>query len=633
MIYLIPLVRFKNRGTGNPAEEREPMAKIDDLKKIATRLRIHSLRMTTAAGSGHPTTCLSAAELAACLFFNEMRFNPKNPSDPANDEFVLSKGHAAPLLWALYAEAGVIPMKSLMDLRKISSDLEGHPTPRMGWVKAATGSLGQGLSVGAGLALAQRLQGSPGRTFVLMGDAECAEGAVWEAAAFAAHAGLRGLCAVVDINRLGQSGPTMHEHDIQAYVRKFKAFGWDVRTTDGHKVERILEAFMGIGREGEPTVILARTTKGKGVSFIEDKNGWHGKPLKSDELARALEEIGCLPDVDARKYVRRPKPFRKRLAASGFEFPRTVYKDKTATRMAYGNALLALGKVNRSVVAVDGDVKNSTYAEKFFEAFPDRSFQAYIAEQNMIGMGMGLAAKGYVPFIATFAAFLTRAHDQIRMAGYSMSNLKLCGSHVGVSIGEDGPSQMGLEDLAMFRSVPGCVVLYPSDAVSTEACVAAMAAHRGPAYLRTTRPATPLLYPAGEPFPVGGSKILRKTEKDVATVVAAGITVHEALKAGEELAKEGIGIRIIDAYSVEPLDAASIGREVAETGGRAVVVEDHYPAGGLGEAMAEALAGRAVLKHLCVRELPRSGKPEELLEKYGISSAHIVSAVKELAGR
>ncbi|MGD1009773.1 MAG: transketolase [Candidatus Aminicenantales bacterium] len=609
------------------------MAKKDDLKKIATRLRIHSLSMTTAAGSGHPTTCLSAADLAACLFFNEMRFNPDDPDDPANDEFVLSKGHAAPLLWAVYAEAGIIPMKSLMELRKITSNLEGHPTPRMPWVKAATGSLGQGLSVGAGIALAQRLDGAPARTFVLMGDGECAEGQVWEAAGFAAHAELKGLCAIVDINRLGQSEPTMHQHDIGAYARKFRAFGWDVLTVDGHKIDRILEAFKKIGKQGKPTAILAKTIKGKGVSFIEDRNGWHGKPLKSDELTRALEEIGGLPDVDSREFIRRPKPFRKPKGSPVFDFPRTVYKDKTATRLAYGNALLALGRVNRSVVAVDGDVKNSTYADKFFEAYPERAFQGYIAEQNMVGMGIGLSAKGYTPFIATFAAFLTRAHDQVRMAAYSLSNIKLCGSHVGVSIGEDGPSQMGLEDLAMFRSVPGCAVLYPSDAVSAEACVAAMAAHRGLAYIRTTRPATPLLYAATEPFPLGGSKVLKKGENDAATVIAAGITVHEALKAHAELLKEGLGVRVIDAYSVEPLDSVTIGREVAETNGRAVVVEDHYAGGGLGEAVAAALAGKAVLRHLCVRELPRSGKPEELLEKYGISAGHIVQAVKELVGR
>ncbi|MBE3111173.1 MAG: transketolase [Acidobacteria bacterium] len=606
------------------------MARIDDLRKIATRLRIHSLRMTTASGSGHPTTCLSAADIAACLFFGEMRWNTDDPADPASDEFVLSKGHAAPLLWAVYAEAGIIPLESLLDLRKISSDLEGHPTPRMKWVKAATGSLGQGLSVGVGMALAQRLDKSPARTFVLMGDGECAEGQVWEAANSAAYWKLRNLCAVVDVNRLGQSDPTMHQHDLPALARKFRAFGWDAAIIDGHKIDRILAALKEAGKKGKPTVLLARTLKGKGVSFIEDKNGWHGKPLKADELARALEEIGCLPDVDSRKFVHKPKPFKTKKAASSFDFPRTAYKDKTATRLAYGNALLSLGKVNPYVVAVDGDVKNSTYADKFFEAFPGRSFQSFIAEQNMVGVGMGLAAKGYIPFIATFAAFLTRAHDQLRMAAYSFSNIKVCGSHVGVSIGEDGPSQMGLEDMAMFRPIPGCVVLYPGDAVSSEACVAAAASHQGMVYLRMSRPATPILYPAGETFPIGGSKVLRKGEGDAVTVIAAGITLHEALKASDELKKEGIGLRVIDAYSVKPLDEATILREVAETGGRAVVVEDHYAGGGLGEAVTRALAGKAALKHLCVRELPRSGKPDELLERYGLSASHIVRAAREL---
>jgi len=609
------------------------MAITDDLRLIATRLRIHSLRMTTASGSGHPTTCLSAADLAACLFFREMRWNTRDPKDPANDEFVLSKGHAAPLLWAVYAEAGIIPLESLLDLRKVTSDLEGHPTPRMPWIKAATGSLGQGLSVGVGMALAQRLDKSPARTFVLMGDGECAEGQVWEAAAAAAGWKLRNLVAVVDVNRLGQSDPTMHQHDLAALKRKFAAFGWDPIVLDGHKIDKILAALKLAGKKGRPTVLLARTLKGKGVSFIQDKNGWHGKPLKADELARALEELGCLPAVESRRFIRKPKPIKRRAGAGLLDFPRTAYTEKTATRLAYGNALLNLGKVNPSVVAVDGDVKNSTYADKFFEAFPGRSFQAFIAEQNMIGVGMGLAAKGYLPFMATFAAFLARAHDQIRMAAYSFSNIKVCGSHVGVSIGEDGPSQMGLEDMAMFRPIPGCVVLYPSDAVSAEACVALAAEHKGLVYIRTSRPATPVLYSAGESFAVGGSKVLRKGEGDAATVIAAGITVHEALKACEALKKEGLGLRLIDAYSVQPLDEATILREVAETGGRAVVVEDHYAAGGLGGAVAQALAGRASLVHLCVRELPRSGKPDELLERFGLSASHIARAVRELLGR
>jgi transketolase len=609
------------------------MNRSEVLEKIAKRLRIHSLMMTWKAGSGHPTTCLSMAELAACLFFYEMKFNPEDPEDWANDELVLSKGHAAPILWAAYAEAGIIPLKDLMDLRKITSSLEGHPTPRMKWVKAATGSLGQGLSVGVGMAAAMKLGKSPGRVFVVMGDGECAEGAVWEAANAAVYLKLKNICAIVDVNRLGQSDPTMHQHDLAAYARKFRAFGWDVLQVNGHKIESILGAFKNIGKKGKPTVILAKTIKGKGVSLIEDKNGWHGKPLKEDELQAALKEVGPMPDVDASRFVRLPKRVPKPKLVKMFGFERTSYKDKTATRLAFGYALRELGKVNNAVVVLDGDVKNSTYTEKFFEAFPERSFQSYIAEQNMVGMGMGMAAKGYIPFMASFAAFLSRAHDQIRMAAYSFSNIKLCGSHVGVSIGEDGPSQMGLEDLAIFRPIPGCIVLYPSDAFQTEALVEAMARHQGICYLRTTRPATPLLYSKDEQFAIGGSKVLRKGPNDVATIIGAGITVFEALKAYQELKKENIEVRIIDAYSVQPLDKENILKETAETKSRAIVVEDHFESGGLGDAVAAALAGKAAIKHLCIRELPRSGKPNELLDKYGISARHIVGAVKEfLAG-
>ncbi|MBC7360934.1 MAG: transketolase [Candidatus Aminicenantes bacterium] len=606
------------------------MASVSTLEKIAKRLRIHSLRMTTAAGSGHPTTCLSSAEIMACLFFHEMRYDPKDPFAWSNDEFVLSKGHAAPILWAAYAEAGIIPQESLLDLRKIHSDLEGHPTPRMPWVKAATGSLGQGLSVGVGLALAQKLTGVKARTFVLMGDGECAEGAVWEAANAARELKLGNLVAIVDVNRLGQSDPTMHQHDLKAYAKKFQAFGWDVYQVDGHKIEKILEALAKARKGPNPKVILARTIKGKGVSFIEDKNGWHGKPLKPEELEKALAELGPMPEIDSRRYVR------TRLAVKAPEWKDSVdmeppaYQEKTATRLAYGIALAKLGKANERVVVIDGDVKNSTYADRFFAAFPERSFQSFIAEQNIVGMAMGLAAKGFLPFVATFAAFLTRAHDQIRMAAYSFSNLKLCGSHVGVSIGEDGPSQMGLEDLAMFLPIPGCVVLYPSDAVCAEKCVKEAAKYQGMVYIRTTRPATPILYPPEEEFPVGGSKVLRRSDNDAVTVVAAGITVHEALKAYELLKKEGINIRIIDAYSVKPIDAETIIKSVAETSGRVVVAEDHFEQGGLGTAVALVLPEKKFWKHLCVRELPRSGKPEELLAKYEIDAAAIIRAVKSL---
>ncbi len=609
------------------------MEKKEVLEKIARRLRIHSLKMTTKAGSGHPTTCLSMAELMACLLFDEMKYNPQDPYDWANDELVLSKGHAAPILWAAYAEAGIIPEKSLMSLRKITSVLEGHPTPRMKWVKAATGSLGQGLSVGVGIAWAMRLGKSPGRVYVMMGDGECAEGAVWEACNAARILKLTNLCAVVDINRLGQSEETMHGHDLKSYERKFRAFGWDVLVIDGHRIDQVLRALKEARGNKGPTAILAKTIKGKGVSFLEDMNGWHGKPLKEDQLKKALEELGPMPPVNAKRYVRRPKRAQSPGLVKTFNFQRTGYKDKTATRRAYGNALLNLGKINKAVVALDGDVKNSTYAEDFFETFPQRAFQSYIAEQNMVGMGIGLSAKGYIPFIATFSAFLARAHDQIRMAAYSFSNIKFCGSHSGVSIGEDGPSQMGLEDLGMFRPIPGCAVLYPCDAFSTEACVESLARHKGLSYLRTTRPATPLIYSRNEKFPVGGLKVLRKSQEDKAAVIAAGITVHEALRAYDELKRQGISVRIIDSYSVQPVHKEAMAREVEEAGKKAVVAEDHFPGGGLGDAAALALAGKAEIVHLAVTDVPRSGKPDELMDKYGINARHIVKAVKELLNR
>lgn len=609
------------------------MEKRKALEAIAKRLRIHSIKMTTKAGSGHPTTCLSMADLTACLFFDEMKYNPKNSEDLANDELVLSKGHAAPILWAAYAEAGIIPEGSLMNLRKITSTLEGHPTPRMKWVKAATGSLGQGLSVGVGMALAMKLAKSPGRVYVLMGDGECAEGSVWEAANMGSLLRLGNLCAIMDINRLGQSEATMHGHDVQAYKRKFQAFGWETIPINGHRIPEILKAFKKARQNVKPTVILAKTIKGKGISFIEDKNGWHGKPLKEEEMKRALEELGPIPSIDARKYVRKPRKMKSLKPIKKYNFRKNIYNDKTATRRAYGNALLNLAKVNEAVVALDGDVKNSTYAESFFEAFPKRAFQTYIAEQNMAGMGIGMSAKGFIPFIATFSAFLPRAHDQIRMAAYSFSNIKFCGSHSGVSIGADGPSQMGLEDLGMFRSIPGCAVLYPCDAYSTEACVESLAKYRGLSYIRTTRPATPLLYSREDKFPIGGSKIIKRSKNDKATVIAAGITVHEALKAYEELRRENISIRIIDAYSVQPIDKDNITKEVAKTGRKAVVVEDHFQNGGLGDAVAQALNGKAEIVHLAINDMPRSGKPEELLDKYGIDAEHIKSAVKKLIKR
>jgi transketolase len=605
------------------------MEKNQVLEQIALKLRIHSLKMTTRAGSGHPTTCLSMADVAACLFFDTMRVNVADPFDWANDELVLSKGHAAPILWALYAEAGIIPVANLADLRKIESPLEGHPTPRMPWIKAATGSLGQGLSVGVGMAAALRLAGINRRVYVVMGDGECAEGSIWEAANSAADLGLANLCAVVDVNRLAQSQATYHGHDLEAYRRKFEAFGWAALVIDGHSIPEIRKALTEAGNSQRPIAILAKTLKGKGVSFIEDRDGWHGKPLKNEELEAALRELGPMPELDARPYIRKPGSVAGPDLKGSCAFEKTIFEKPTATRRAYGDGLLRLGRIHPGVVAVDGDVKNSTYAQDFFQEFPDRSFQSYIAEQNMVGMGIGLAAKGYLPFIATFAAFLTRAHDQIRMAAYSQSPLKLVGSHVGVSIGADGPSQMGLEDMALFTPIPDCVVLYPSDAFSAEACLQEMADYQGMAYLRTSRPATPLLYSADDTFPIGGSRVLVRSGEDRAAVIAAGVTVFEALKAAEELAASGISIRVIDAYSIKPIDP-DICTQVEEAGNRAVVVEDHFPVGGLGSAAAGLLAGSAAVEFLAVREMPRSGEPEELMDRYGISARHIVAAVKRL---
>ncbi len=607
------------------------MEKKEILGLVAKKLRIHALKMTSKAGSGHPTTCMSMAELAACLFFDEMQYNINDPFDWANDELVLSKGHAAPILWAAYAEAGIIPVDDLMNLRKINSPLEGHPTPRMKWIKAATGSLGQGLSVGVGMAAAMKLAKSPRRVYVVMGDGECAEGSVWEAANTASDLNLDNLCAIVDINRLAQSEATMHGFDLDAYERKFMAFGWEVIKIDGHKVGDILQAFANARKSRGPTVLLAKTIKGKGVSFLEDKNGWHGKPLNQEDLQKALDMLGPMPDLDAKQFVCKPAKVKSPRFSKEFDFKKNIYSKDTATRRAYGNALVNLGKADIRVVSIDGDVKNSTYAEDFFKAFPKRSFQCYIAEQNMVGMGIGMASKGFIPFMATFSAFLGRAHDQIRMAAYSNSNIKLAGSHAGISIGADGPSQMGLEDLAIFTPIPGCAVFYPCDAYSAEACVESMARYNGMAYIRTTRPATPILYDKKEKFPIGGSKVLKDSKNDTATVIAAGITVFEALKAYEELKAEGVFIRVIDAYSIKPLDKDNIINQVDSAGKKAVVVEDHYSVGGLGSAVASALGGKAEFIHLAVKDLPRSGKPEELMDKYGISASHIVEAVKKLA--
>jgi transketolase len=606
---------------------------VETLTGIAHQLRIHSIAATTAAGSGHPTSCLSAADLVAALFFGHMRYDPRNPHYHNNDRFVLSKGHAAPLLYAAWAEAGLVPAEDLLKLRLIGSDLEGHPTPRLPFVDVATGSLGQGLSVGVGMALCARLDGLDYRTHVLLGDGECAEGGVWEAASMAGVHQLNNLVAIVDVNRLGQSQATAFGHDLDVYRRRFEAFNWRTEVIDGHDMEEILEVLAAAGLGTQPLVIIAKTVKGAGVSFLQDKDGWHGKPLSKDEAAKAIAELQPKAKPGAGVPFSAPNllPPPKNEPPAGF--PPTNYKtgDMIATREAYGNALVRLGEVDQRIVALDGDTKNSTFSEKFYKKIPNRFIECFIAEQNMVGMATGFSTRGKVPFASTFACFLCRAYDQIRLAGISRVNLKLAGSHVGVSIGEDGPSQMGLEDLAMMRAIPGAKVLYPSDAVSTEKLVEQMALTEGICFLRTSRPKTPVIYSNDEQFPVGGAKVLRQSAHDKVTVVAAGVTLHEALKAADALAQEEIGVTVIDAYTIKPLGKDVIKAAARKTKNFVVTVEDHYSEGGLGDAVAGELSADGVKVHkLAVMEVPRSGKAEELLARFGIDAAAIVKKVKTL---
>ncbi|MFN4033938.1 MAG: transketolase [Fimbriimonadales bacterium] len=611
---------------------------ITALQAKANLLRVHSIRMTTQAGSGHPTTCLSAADLVAALFFYALRAEVAHPRDPLNDRVIFSKGHAAPLLYAAWAEAGAFPVEHLDTLREFTSDLEGHPTPRFQWYGAATGSLGQGLSIATGMALSLQRDGLPAKVYCLMGDGETAEGAVWEAAAFASHYNLSNLITIVDVNRQGQSQTTMLQHDMATYQRRWEAFGWQTAVIDGHDLAQILEALDAAQQAERPFAILARTLKGKGAPSVEDQEGWHGKPLPPDlaeqaiaaltpapKLAAQASSLSVLPPRtgDAPTYLRAVPPA---------SLPTYAIGAQVATREAYGDALTALGEADARIYALDGDVKNSTFSEKFLKAFPERFVECFIAEQQMAGAAVGVAECGKIPFASSFACFLTRAFDFIRMAAIGNANVKFCGSHAGVSIGEDGPSQMGLEDLAMFRAIPHSVVLYPCDATSTVKLVEQAARHYGIVYIRTTRPKTPVLYASDEEFPIGGCKVLRESPDDVVTVVGAGVTLHEALKAYELLQQEGVAIRVIDLYSVKPLDMATLVRCGQQTNGVLLTVEDHYPEGGIGEAVAAAVNGYGIRVHaLAVREIPRSGKPETLLEAYGINARAIVEAVRAIA--
>ncbi len=607
-------------------------AKLENLEKISRLIRYHCLAMTTRAGSGHPTSSLSATELMAGLLFGgAFRYDPDHPDSPNNDRLIFSKGHASPLFYALWAVAGAVSEEELTTYRKFDSPLEGHPTVAFRYTEAATGSLGQGLSIGVGTALnAKYLDKLPYRTYVLLGDSEMAEGSQWESIQIAAHYKLDNLVGVIDVNRLGQRGETMLGSDLDAYAARVGAFGWKTIVMDGHSYPQILDAFeKALGAE-EPVMIIARTIKGKGISFLEDKNGWHGKPLEKDEFEKAVKELGEI-DHSVRGKISlpvqlQPEAIEPRKAAES-HFP----ADKPlATRKAYGKALTRIYPQFPGIVSLDGEVSNSTGAETFKARYPDRFFEMFIAEQNMVGAAIGLARSGKIPFVSTFAAFFSRACDQIRMSRYSDANIKFVGSHAGVSIGQDGPSQMGLEDIAMFRAIFNSVVLYPCDAVSTDALVEKAAAHRGLVYIRTTRMDTPILYAPKERFEIGGSKVLRKSEADVATVAAAGVTLHEALRACDELKKEGIAIRVMDLYSVKPLDEAAL-LDAAKATGLVITVEDHFPEGGIGEAVRSALWSSGVpVYSLAVRKEPKSGLPRELLDFEEISRKAIVAKVKEL---
>lgn len=569
-----------------------------------------------------------------------MRYDPKNPGNPRCDRFVLSKGHAAPLMYAAWAEAGAFPVKRLLTLRRFDSELEGHPTPRFAGTVAATGSLGQGLSVGFGIAWnAQQVDRTDQRVYVLLGDGEMAEGSVWEAVELAAHYKLENLLAVVDVNGLGQSQRTMNGFDVEGYAARFRSFGWHALTLDGNDMASVVRTFDAARRlRGKPVALLARTLKGSGVSFLADKDNWHGKPLKTGEqLDSAVAEVwagtrtnGALPSpVSPGKWRPVAKSRVSKMAA-----PRYEKGAEVATREAYGTALAKLGKVNPNLMVLDADTKNSTFAERFLEVYPRRYLEGFIAEQNMIGAAVGLSASGKVPFVSTFACFLTRGFDHIRMAAISRANLKLAGSHCGVSIGPDGPSQMGLEDIAMMRAVPNADVLYPADAVATERLVEAMSRKSGMQYIRLTRPKAAILYGSKEEFPIGGSKTLRSSKKDVVTVIAAGVTVAEALKAHAVLAGDGIAIRVLDAYSVKPIDKKGILAAANATGGQVLTVEDHYFDGGIGDAVLNAVNGHGVtVTKLAVQGVPRSGKPEELMRAFEIDAKAIVDAVRAMVPR
>jgi transketolase len=608
---------------------------LNDVRELAQQLRVDSVRCSTAAGSGHPTSSMSAADLMAVLQARHLRYDWQRPDEPSNDHLIFSKGHASPLLYSMFKAAGVVSDDELMNgYRRFGSRLEGHPTPVLPWVDVATGSLGQGLPDGVGVALAGKyLDELPYRVWVLCGDSEMAEGSMWEALDKAAYYRLANLTAIVDVNRLGQRGPTELGWDVDTYAKRVEGFGCRAIPIDGHDLGEIDKALTDAAGADRPTVILARTRKGRGFSEVEDREGWHGRPLPAEMAERAIVELGGERNLIV--HGLEPEGGTPRVWPSGeVTLPRYELGAKVATRKAFGEALAAVG-ARGDVVALDGEVDNSTHAEDFAKAHPERYFEMYIAECQLVAAAVGMSVRGYVPFAATFAAFFTRAYDFIRMSAISEANIRLCGSHAGTEIGADGPSQMALEDLAMMRAVHGSTVVYPSDATSAAYLVQEMADRRGIVYMRTTRGAYPVLYGPDEAFPIGGSRLVRSSPGDQVTLVGAGVTLHNCLAAADELARDGVGARVLDLYSVKPVDTEALLAAAAATSGRIVVAEDHYPAGGIGEAVLEAFndAGHPVqIAHLAVRGLPGSGTPQELMEAAGISASHIAQAAREILG-
>ena len=616
------------------------------LENKALNLRIDSIRATTESGSGHPTSCLSAADIIATIFFHFLKYDISNPQNPCNDRFILSKGHAIPVIYSAWKQLGVISDKQLLELRKFDSPLEGHPTSRFIYNEAATGSLGQGLAIGVGMAINAKYENLDYKTYVMLGDGEITEGSVWEAASLASHYKLNNLISIIDCNKLGQSGEALHGHNIEKYAKKFEAFGWKTFIIDGHNISQIIEcinkAFL---IKNQPIAIVAKTHKAYGLKDFEDKNSYHGKPFKKEELEKIISILKN--NFQQATQYQEKETYKPQLPCSSKKINLNkitinIEKDpnkkmfesnqEIATRKAYGYALAALGRESKNIFVLDGDVKNSTFSEIFEKEFPQNFIQCFIAEQSMIGIATGLQLRNKIPHASTFGAFLTRAHDQIRMAGIGKNALRLCGSHCGISIGEDGPSQMALEDIAMFRSIPDSIVLYPSDGISTYKLVELMTNYnKGISYIRTTRGATPILYKKEEEFKIGGCKIIKESNKDQICIIAAGITLHESLKAYKELFKQNISISIVDLYSIKPLDEETIKQTAKKSGNKIITVEDHYIQGGLGEAVASALINENFrIEKLAVTQVPRSGSTKKLLESAQIDSKAIIKKVLEI---